>query len=89
MMDLARLTASELQEGFRARAFHPVDVLRALESRIESVEPAVQAFLSRDLDAALHQAEKADVSLALGGVPIGIKDVINVKGEPCTCASKI
>jgi aspartyl-tRNA(Asn)/glutamyl-tRNA(Gln) amidotransferase subunit A len=89
MMDLARLTAAELQQGFRAKAFHPVDVLRALESRIQSVDPTVQAFLSRDFEAALHRAETADVSLPLGGIPIGIKDVINVKGDPCTCASKI
>ena len=89
MMDLARLTASKLQEGFRARAFHPVDVLRALESRIQSVDPTVQAFLSRDFEAAVRRAETADVSLPLGGIPIGIKDVINVKGDPCTCASKI
>ena len=88
-MDLARLTASEIQEGFRAKAFHPVDVLRALESRIQSVDPTVQAFLSRDFEAALRNAEKADISLPLGGIPIGIKDVINVKGDPCTCASKI
>src|SRR5208337_4738514 len=27
--------------------------------------------------------------LPLGGVPISIKDVINVKGHPCGCASKI
>jgi aspartyl-tRNA(Asn)/glutamyl-tRNA(Gln) amidotransferase subunit A len=89
MMDLARLTAAELQQGFRAKAFHPVDVLRALESRIQSVDPTVQAFLSRDFEAALRRAEAADVSLSLGGIPIGIKDVINVKGDPCTCASKI
>ena len=89
MMDLARLTAAELQQGFRAKAFHPVDVLRALESRIQSVDPSVQAFLSRDFEAALRRAEAADVSLPLGGIPIGIKDVINVKGDPCTCASKI
>jgi aspartyl-tRNA(Asn)/glutamyl-tRNA(Gln) amidotransferase subunit A len=89
MMDLARLTAAELQQGFRAKAFHPVDVLRALESRIQSVDPTVQAFLSRDFEAALRRAEAADVSLPLGGIPIGIKDVINVKGDPCTCASKI
>ena len=34
-------------------------------------------------------AEKADVNLPLGGVPIAIKDVINVTGEPCSCGSKI
>jgi aspartyl-tRNA(Asn)/glutamyl-tRNA(Gln) amidotransferase subunit A len=88
-MDLARLTASELQEGYRAKAFHPVDVVRALESRIQSVDSTVQAFLSRDFEGALRRAEMADVALPLGGIPIGIKDVINVKGDPCTCASKI
>ncbi|MGB8463580.1 MAG: Asp-tRNA(Asn)/Glu-tRNA(Gln) amidotransferase subunit GatA [Terrimicrobiaceae bacterium] len=88
-MDLACLTASELQEGYRAKDFHPVDVLRALEARIQSVDPTVQAFLSRDFEAALRRAEQADVGLPLGGIPIGIKDVINVQGDPCTCASKI
>ena len=88
-MDLARLTASEIQEGFRAKAFHPVDLLRALESRIQAVDPTLRAFLSRDFEAAMRRAEAADVSLPLGGIPIGIKDVINVKGDPCTCASKI
>ena len=88
-MDLARLTTSEIQEGFRAKAFHPVDLLRALESRIQAVDPTLRAFLSRDFEAAMRRAEAADVSLPLGGIPIGIKDVINVKGDPCTCASKI
>jgi aspartyl-tRNA(Asn)/glutamyl-tRNA(Gln) amidotransferase subunit A len=88
-MDLARLTVSEIQEGFRAKAFHPVDLLRALESRIQAVDPTLRAFLSRDFEAAVRRAEAADVSLPLGGIPIGIKDVINVKGDPCTCASKI
>ena len=88
-MDLVSLTVPQLQEGFRAKAFDPVDLIRALESRIQSVDPAIQAFLSRDFEAALRQAETADVSLPLGGIPVGIKDVINVKGDPCTCASKI
>jgi aspartyl-tRNA(Asn)/glutamyl-tRNA(Gln) amidotransferase subunit A len=88
-MDLTRLTLSEIQAGFRAKSFAPGDVLRALEARIQMVEPTVQAFLSRDFEAALRRAEEADVSLPLGGIPIGIKDVINVKGDPCTCASKI
>jgi len=88
-MDLARLTISEIQEGFRAKTFGPVDLLRTLELRIESAEPKIQAFLSRDFQEALKLAEHADVSLPLGGIPIGIKDVINVKGQPCTSASKI
>ena len=88
-MDLARLSVSELQDGFRSQAYRPVDVLRAIEARIQSVDPKVQAFLSRDFEAALLRAETADVSLPLGGIPIGIKDVINVKGDSCTCASKI
>jgi aspartyl-tRNA(Asn)/glutamyl-tRNA(Gln) amidotransferase subunit A len=88
-MDLTHLTLSEIQAGFRAKSFAPGDVLRALEARIQMVEPTVQAFLSRDFEAALRRAEEADVSLPLGGIPIGIKDVINVKGDPCTCASKI
>ena len=88
-MDLVRLNISELQKGFRAGTFHPVDVLRALELRIQEVEPSVQAFLSRDFEAALRRAEAADVSLPLGGIPVGIKDVINVQGDPCGCASRI
>jgi len=88
-MDLTTLSAAELQAGFRAGQFSPVDAITALEKRIEAVEPQVQAFLSRDFEAAKKAAESADISLPLGGVPIGIKDVINVKGESCTAASKI
>jgi aspartyl-tRNA(Asn)/glutamyl-tRNA(Gln) amidotransferase subunit A len=88
-MDLAKLTISEIQDGFRSKKFGPVDLLRTLELRIESADPKIQAFLSRDFQEALKLAEHADVSLPLGGIPIGIKDVINVKGHPCTCSSKI
>lgn len=88
-MDLTTLSAAELQAGFRAGQFTPVDAITALEKRIEAVEPQVQAFLSRDFEAARKAAETADISLPLGGVPIGIKDVINVKGESCTAASKM
>jgi aspartyl-tRNA(Asn)/glutamyl-tRNA(Gln) amidotransferase subunit A len=88
-MNLTQLSISDLQAGFRSGAFTPVDLIRALEEHITAVEPVVGAFLERDFQAALEAATTADVSLPLGGIPIGIKDVINVSGQPCTCASKI
>src|SRR5205823_8168382 len=49
----------------------------------------IDAYLSIDFDAALKEADKANVNLPLGGVPIAIKDIINVEAQPCTCGSKI
>jgi aspartyl-tRNA(Asn)/glutamyl-tRNA(Gln) amidotransferase subunit A len=48
------------------------------------VDPSVGAYLSRDFDTALAAAEKADISLPLGGVPIGIKELDQVAGWPDT-----
>jgi aspartyl-tRNA(Asn)/glutamyl-tRNA(Gln) amidotransferase subunit A len=53
------------------------------------VDGEIDAYLSLDFEAAAREAEKTNVDLPLGGVPIAIKDIINVAGEPCTCASKI
>ncbi len=89
MSAITDLTISELQAGFRRGDFTPADAVRALEDRIATVDPSVGAYLSRDFDTALAAAEKADISLPLGGVPIGIKDAINVLGESCTCSSKM
>ena len=89
MSDLTTLSISELQAGYRQGDFTPVDAVRALEDKISKVDSAIGAYLSRDVQTALTAAEKADIGLPLGGVPIGIKDAINVLGEPCTCSSKI
>jgi aspartyl-tRNA(Asn)/glutamyl-tRNA(Gln) amidotransferase subunit A len=87
--DLPALTIAELQSLLRRREVSPRNVLEALRARIEKVEPKIDAYLSIDFEAALKEAEKIDVDLLLGGVPIAIKDIINVTGQPCTCASKI
>jgi aspartyl-tRNA(Asn)/glutamyl-tRNA(Gln) amidotransferase subunit A len=88
-MELASLSVSELQSQLRSKTVSPVEVLESLERRIAQVDPKIQGYLFRDFDAAMALAKNADVSLPLGGVPIAIKDVLNVCGEPCTCASKI
>jgi len=88
-MELTALSIAEVQARLRSKEITPLEVLESLETRIAQVDPSIHGYLSRDIDAARALARTADVSLPLGGVPIAIKDVINVKGEPCTCASKI
>lgn len=88
-MSLTSLSVSELQEKLRSKEVSPVEAVDALEARIAAVDGQVAGYLSRDLEAARKAAEQADVSLPLGGVPIAIKDAINVEGQPTTCASKI
>jgi aspartyl-tRNA(Asn)/glutamyl-tRNA(Gln) amidotransferase subunit A len=87
--DLPALSIAEIQSLLRRREISPREVLEALRARIEKVEPKIDAYLSIDFEAALKEAEKLDIDLPLGGVPIAIKDIINVTGQPCTCASKI
>src|SRR5437667_4351275 len=87
--DRAAFTIADLQSWLRRREVSPRDVLDALRARIEDVDPKIDAYLSIDFDAALKEAEKVDVDLPLGGVPIAIKDIINVTGQTCTCGSKI
>jgi aspartyl-tRNA(Asn)/glutamyl-tRNA(Gln) amidotransferase subunit A len=87
--DLPALNIAELQSLLRRRDVSPREVLDVLRARIEEVDGKIDAYLSLDFEAAAKEAEKANVYLPLGGVPIAVKDIINVAGQPCTCASKI
>jgi len=64
--------------------------------RTRELEPKVKAFLHINEEYILEQAAESDerrmnanALSKFDGVPISIKDVINVKGEPCTCGSKM
>ena len=87
--ELPALTIADLQSRLRHKEISPREVLESLRARIEEVEPKIDAYLSLDYDTALKEADKVDVNLPLGGVPIAVKDIINVAGQPCTCGSKI
>lgn len=88
-MDLTSLSISQLQDGYRSGSFTPLDYVDAVSTRIQAVETRVRGFLSYDIDALRESARNADISLPLGGIPVAIKDVINVKGDPCHCASRM
>jgi aspartyl-tRNA(Asn)/glutamyl-tRNA(Gln) amidotransferase subunit A len=87
--DLLALSIADLQSLLRRREVSAREVVDALRARIEAVDGEIGAYLSLDLEAAGKEAEKANVDLPLGGVPLAIKDIINVMGQPCTCGSKI
>jgi aspartyl-tRNA(Asn)/glutamyl-tRNA(Gln) amidotransferase subunit A len=87
--ELPASNVADLQSLLRRREISPREVLDVLRARIEDVDGKIDAYLSTDFEATAQQAEKADVDLLLGGVPIAIKDIISVAGQPCTCASKI
>ena len=88
-MGLFSLTVHEAQDLLRRKEVSSREILEALIKRMEQVDGTVHGFLSFDPERALAEAEQADVSLPLGGIPIAIKDVVSVKGHPCGCASKI
>ncbi|MCX6893298.1 MAG: Asp-tRNA(Asn)/Glu-tRNA(Gln) amidotransferase subunit GatA [Verrucomicrobia bacterium] len=97
-MMLNQLTISELTAKLALREVSARAATQACLDRIERVDSQVRAFISYDAADALAQAEAADLALASGethaqrpllGVPVAIKDVIAVKGQPLNCASKI
>src|SRR5438477_8145683 len=92
---LNQLTISELGEKLASRKVSSREATLACLERVRQVDNRVGAFISYDVGDALAQAEGADNRLASGeksavlGVPIAIKDVIAVKGQPLTCGSRI
>jgi aspartyl-tRNA(Asn)/glutamyl-tRNA(Gln) amidotransferase subunit A len=87
--DLPALNIADLRALLRQGQISPREVLEALRDRIATVDFAIEAYLSLDYDAALKEAEHVNVELPLGGIPIAIKDIINLAGQPCTCGSRI
>jgi aspartyl-tRNA(Asn)/glutamyl-tRNA(Gln) amidotransferase subunit A len=92
---LNQLTISELGEKLASGEVSSREATQACLDRVRQVDGRVRAFLSYDQEDALAQAAAADRRLAAGekepllGVPVGIKDVIAVKGQPLSCGSKI
>jgi aspartyl-tRNA(Asn)/glutamyl-tRNA(Gln) amidotransferase subunit A len=88
-VEITSLTLHETRDLLKSKKVSPREVVEALCQRIEKVDPKIHGYLSYDADKAIADAATADVNLPLAGVPIAIKDVINVAGHPCGCASKI
>ena len=95
---LHRLTIAELTARLARREVSAREATQACLDQIARVDGDIRAFISHDPADALAQAEAADQALARGadfarqpllGVPIALKDVLAVKGQPLNCCSKI
>ncbi|MCH2434576.1 MAG: amidase family protein, partial [Acidimicrobiales bacterium] len=74
-----------LVEAFRSGERSPVAEAEAALAAIGASD--LNAFSFVDAEGALERAATADVSLPLGGVPIGVKELHQVEGWPDTDAS--
>ena len=91
-MSLHTLTISELRDQLRRGDLSARQLTQALLDRIQALDSRLHAYLWLNPDDALAQADALDrggLDRPLAGIPIAIKDVLNVTGQPCTCASKI
>ena len=89
-------SAQKLHTEFLKGSLSAQEIVSGYFSRIERLEPQVDAFLSLSHERAMQKAKQLDEKRAnkkplgkLAGIPIAIKDNINVQGESCTCGSKI
>jgi aspartyl-tRNA(Asn)/glutamyl-tRNA(Gln) amidotransferase subunit A len=93
---LNQLTTWQLAAKLARREVSARQAMQACLDQIQRLDGRLHAFLSCDAPDALAQADAADRALAAGrsglpllGVPIALKDVIAVRGQPLRCGSKI
>jgi aspartyl-tRNA(Asn)/glutamyl-tRNA(Gln) amidotransferase subunit A len=91
---LTRLTLAGAAARIRSGALSPVDLVEACLARIDYLNPRLNAFLHVMAAAARRQARYAEDAIRRGevwgplhGVPVGVKDLIDVAGAPMTAAS--
>ncbi|MCH8849191.1 MAG: amidase, partial [Chloroflexi bacterium] len=89
-----RMSATELLAGYARHDFSPVEVLSELYERVERLNPKLSSFLALNTGDALASAQAAEKTWSssgdkplLCGVPVSIKDSIEVDGMPTTYGS--
>lgn len=93
---IRRAGAKALSEALASGETTSVAICEALLGRVAAVDGSVGAFLSVDRERVLAAAAASDERRAAraarscwDGIPVGMKDVIAVEGEPLGCASRI
>ena len=92
MSDIALRPAHELADAIRRRELSSRELLDHYLSRVERLNPALNAVVTLDPDGARRAADAADAAVARGevvgplhGVPMTIKDTYETAGMRTTC----
>lgn len=96
MPNIDAMTVRQIATGVADGTFSAVEIARSALDAIASREPEVQAFLQVTPELALEAAKRVDAVRASGeelpplaGVPLAVKDNMNLAGTRTTCASRM
>ncbi len=89
------LTIHQAHNLIRRRALSPVDLTRAILDRIDAVEGQLRAYVDLMAESALAEARVAEAEILKGedrgplhGIPVAVKDQLDVKGAPAEIRKK-
>ncbi|AOK50043.1 amidase [Burkholderia sp. MSMB617WGS] len=84
------------QRSVKRRLLSAVELTRIMLSRIDTVDPIMQAYIRVTEASALAEANRAEREIARGidrgplhGVPVAVKDIFDMKGVPTTAGMAI
>jgi aspartyl-tRNA(Asn)/glutamyl-tRNA(Gln) amidotransferase subunit A len=94
MNELSRLDATALAALIARGQVSPVEVVEATLARLDETEPALNAFAAIDADGARRAAYAAEIAVMRGdplgplhGIPVSVKDLVDVAGLPACFGS--
>ncbi len=94
--DIPYMTALEMRAAIAAKKLSAVELMTETLDRMESLESVLNAFVTPTPESALEAAQAADKAMASGkslgtlhGIPISVKDLINVGGVKTTFGSRL
>jgi Asp-tRNA(Asn)/Glu-tRNA(Gln) amidotransferase A subunit family amidase len=96
MSELTFLSAVAMAEQIRNKELSPIELVEAHLSRIEKLNPQLNAFVQVDAEGAIRQARAAEAAVVhreklgpLHGVPVSIKSSMEVAGMRSEAGSKL
>lgn len=89
------LTIKKLMDGYRSKAFSPVEITKWYIERIKRLDPHINSYITVTEEAAIKQAKRAEEKMSSGvlsnllGIPLSFKDSIDTKGVLTTGGSVV